>query len=225
MKELNAFAPEVVALATQPKSVRFFYSEACAIQDRTYMEHFSKAYRALYHSGMPLGFATEGILTEASEAEMKDWPLIIIPRADYVTVGERRALERYLARGGVLLVIGADRLENDEYGRPAAALKTGMGRIVHMEHADEATLVARLRDAGLTPSIALRQSSADGQPGCVWRTAPWENGQLLLIINLGKSQAAIDTGAEESCRDLITDRTLPATFKMEPFDVQLLHVK
>ena len=223
MKELNAFAPEVVALATQPKNVRLFYSEACAIQDRSYMEHVNEGYRALYHSGMPLGFATEGILTEASEAEMKQWPLLLVTHANYVTDGERRALERYLVQGGALLVIGADSLKNDEYGRPAAALKTRGGRLHHMDNADEATLLAQLKDAGLTPSVPLRESNAIGRPGCVWRTAPWENGQLLLIINLGKSEAAIDIGAEAPCRDLITNRPQPPTFKMKPFDVRLLH--
>ena len=225
MKELNAFAPEVVALATQPKNVRLFYSEACAIQDLTYMDHVYGAYRALYHSGLPLGFATEGILAEATEAEMKQWPVIIVTHANYVTVGERRALERYLAQGGTLLVAGEDSLKNDEYGRPAAALKTGIGRLRHIENADEATLPAQLRDAGLTPAVPLRETNAVGQPGCVWRTAPWQDGQLLLVINLSKGEAAIHTDVKAPCLDLVTGRPTPSTFSMKPFDVKLLHVK
>ncbi|MBT3374020.1 MAG: hypothetical protein HN406_00395, partial [Lentisphaerae bacterium] len=185
MKELNAFAPEVVALATQPRNVRFFYSEACAIQDAAYMGHVYDAYRALYHSGMALGFATGGILNDATEAELSAWPVLIVTHADHVTADDRQALERYLGQGGALLVAGADSLKQDEYARSVAALKTGKGKILRIEGADEATLIAQLKAVGLTPALPLKETNAVGQPGCVWRTAQWEGGQLLLINNLG----------------------------------------
>ena len=55
MKELNAFAPEMVALATRPKRVRLFYSEASAIQQAAYMDHVHETYKAFYHQGFPPG--------------------------------------------------------------------------------------------------------------------------------------------------------------------------
>ena len=56
----------------------------------------------------------------------------------------------------------------------------------------------------LTSPVVLGETNAVGLPGCVWRTAPWDGGQLLLIINLGRSEARLDIGTETPCRDMIT---------------------
>ncbi|MBT3291556.1 MAG: hypothetical protein HN380_29705, partial [Victivallales bacterium] len=129
MKELNAFSPEVVALAMQPKLARIYYSEASAIQDKAYMDHVYDAYKALYHGGLPLGFVTKGLLAEASEVEMESWPLLVVPHADHIMAGDREALGKYLAQGGTLLVVGANSLKRDEYGRPCAELQAGKGTV------------------------------------------------------------------------------------------------
>lgn len=225
MKELNAFAPEAVALAPQPKRIPLFYSETSAISDAAYMEHVYNAYRALYHSGMPLGFVTGQLLAEAGSDDLENWPAVIVTHANRVTVADRRALGRYLARGGTLIVAGSDSLGQDEYGRPHAGdLRTGTGRILAVANTEDALRKAVAR-IGLVPSISLQETNAVGPAGCVWRTAPWEDGHLLLIINLGRSEAQITLSTKTPCRDLVTGSTHTPTFKMRPFDVELLHVK
>ncbi len=224
MKELNAFAPEIVALGTQPKRVRIFYSEASAIQDKAYMDHVYEAYKALYHSGMPLGFATARTLTEATDTDMEQWPVIIAPHADHVTTADRNALKRYLAQRGTLLVVGDQCLKHDEYGRPGPSLTPGEGHVIHVDATDAAALSAHLISAGLRPAIALTETNEVGLPGCVWRTAPWQGGHLLLIINLGKSTAAIEVETSSPCRDMISGGNQRSAFRMRPFGVKLLHV-
>lgn len=230
MKELNAFAPELVALATQPKPVRFFYSETSAIQDATYMDHVYESYQALYHTGIPLGFMTGRMLAEATESESRNWPVIVVSHTNYVTTSERQALVRYASQGGTLIIIGSESLTLDEYGRPHVAAPTMKeGQVVRINDASAENLPALiagvLRVAGASPAIALSESNEVGEPGCVWRTASWEDGHLLLIINLGKGEAQVDMSVQTACRDMITRGRHPSTFMMKPFEVKLLHVQ
>ena len=230
MKELNAFAPEVVALATQPRPIRLFYSETAAIQDAAYMDHVFGAYRMLYHAGIPLGFVTGSGLAEATARELRSWPVVVVTHANHVTAADRKALTRYLSQGGTVVLSGLGSLQGDEYGRlHGADLGAGKGRLLRARHADGAMvrdLVAgALRRAGVSPVLSLRESNAVGRPGCVWRTAPWEDGHIVLIINLGRGEAGVDLGSPGACRDLVANSTHPPGFKMKPFDVKLLHVR
>ena len=230
MKELNAFAPEVVALATQPRPIRLFYSETAAIQDAACMDRVYAGYKALYHGGIPLGFATGRMLAEAPARELRGWPVVVVPHASHVTAAERKALTRYLSEGGTVVLSGSKSLQHDEYGRPhGAGLEAGRGRLLHARDADAArvsNLVAgALRRAGVSQALSLRESNAVGQPGCVWRTAPWENGHIVMIVNLGRGEATVDLGSPGPCRDLVANSPHPCSFKMKPFDVKLLHLR
>jgi beta-galactosidase len=225
MKELNAFSPEVVALAMQPKRARIFYSEASAIQDKAYMDHVYETYKALYHGGVPLGFVTGRLLAEAGAAEFAEWPLLVVPHADHVTAEDRRSLEMYLAQGGKLLVVGADGLKYDEYGRPFAPLQAETGKIQRIDQIDSTSALAALAEAGIAPPFMLKETNGVGLPGCVWRTAPSKDGHILLIINLGKTTASIKLGTSAPCRDLVTGAKQKPRFKMQPYDMRLLHVE
>lgn len=210
MKELNAFAPEIVALATQPKRVRIFYSETSAIQDPEYMDRVYKAYRDLYHSGVPVGFVTGRMIAEASD--LTQWPAIVVAHANRVTTEEVEALARYGKIGGRLVVIGKDSLERDEYGR---RLKDDLRGTPKSS--------VSLAELGLAPDVSLSEKNQLGEPGCVWRTAPCEGGWLMLVVNLGKGEAAVTIDAE-ACHDMINNDEHPATFTMKPLDVKLLRV-
>ena len=230
MKELNAFAPELVALAAQPKRIRLFYSETAAIQDATYMDHVHDSYRALYHRGVPLGFVTARMLAEAKASELKSWPVIVVTHANHVTAAERRALLRYTSNSGTLVVAGSQSLKRDEYGRPyATGPQIATDKIHRTRDANGATISAlvgrALQRAGVSRSTSLRESNAHGRPGCVWRTAPWKGGRLLLVINLGKGDARIDTMSRSPCMDTITNARHPLRFKMKPLEVKLLHIQ
>jgi len=230
MKQLNAFAPEVVALANRPRPVRLFYSETAAIQDATYMDHVYGSYKSLYHEGIPLGFVTGRMLSEADARELRSWPVVVVAHANHVTAAERKALTRYLSQGGTVVVSGSGSLQRDEYGRPhGTELEAGKGRLLRAPDADGASvrdLVAgALRRAGVSPAVSLRESNAVGRPGCIWRTAPWKDGRLVLIVNLGRGEAGVDLGAAGPCRDMVTNSRQPSAFPMKPFDVKLLHVR
>ncbi len=224
MKELNAFAPEMVALATQPKRVRLFYSETAAIQDGQYMDRIYESYKALYHRGLPLGFVTGRMLSDATEEMLNEWTTVIVTEADHVTVEELAALSKYVSQGGSVVVSGESSLKSDEYGRPhATGLATGGGHVHHIERMDDGSLESLL--AVVAPPVGLKETNATGKSGCVWRTCPWQDGHLLLVLNLGKSNAHLETTlAPTSCRDLLTDSPHPSAFDLRPFGVKLLHV-
>jgi len=225
MKELNAFAPEIVALATQQKQVRFFYSEASAIQNADYMDHVYESYKALYHAGLPLGFATGRMLAEASGEALRDWPVMIVSHADYITVKEQDALQRYVASGGKLIIDGANSLKYDEYGRMhSKGIVEEGGSIIRLNDT-KMLRESTQKHSGLSPAVSLYEINTVGQPGCVWRTAPWQNGHLLLILNLGKGEAELELGMAAACRDLIANTPQSTSFTMAPFDVRLLHVE
>lgn len=229
MKELNAFAPEVVALATQPKRIRLFYSETAAIQDAEYMDRMYQTYRSLYHDGFPLGFVTERILQESHAKQLDEWPVVVVPHACYVTRAEIESLSKYRAQGGTLILIGANCLGHDPYGRSLDELPAGDAPLIQVNELSDplvkATLADALRTRNLIPPIRLRETNGVGEPGCVWRTAEWKNGYLLAVINLGKSQADLAIGGGgSSCRDLIHNAPQPSRFSLRPFEVRLLHV-
>ncbi len=229
MKELNAFATEVVALATQPKPVRLFYSETAAIQDAEYMDRMHESYQSLYHQGIPLGFVTGKMLQEASDAQLREWPVLVIPHANHVTVSELDALLRYRSHNGDMIVIGRDCLRKDEYGRPmpkSPAEREPLMRASELSDAAlQATLAAVLSRRGLIPPIRVLESHTADRLGCIWRTAPRDDGHLLLAINLGKTEAQLMVaGTHKNCHDLITNRPQSANFRLPPFGVRLLQV-
>ena len=225
MKELNAFAPEIVALATQPKQIRLFYSETSAIQDADYMDRVYESYKALYHVGLPLGFATGGMMAEASEETLRDWPVVIVSHADRITLAELDSLQRYVSNGGRLIIDGSNSLTHDEYGRlhPKGIAEEG-GRIIRLSESDTLR-ESVLKHSELSPVVPLLELNTVGKPGCIWRTAPWQNGYLVLILNLGRGEADLELGTQAACRDLMTNTSQPTSFKMAPFGVRLLHVE
>ena len=234
MKELNAFAPEVIALANRPKQVRLFYSETSAIQNANYMDRLHEAYRSFYHDGTPLGFATGQMLHKASDQEVRSWPVLVVPHADHTTSAEIDGLTRYLSLGGTVVVIGGDSLGKDPYGRPHHGQlddgeRRGEGKLIRADDlsdpAVKVTVAAVLRRQGLLPSIAVRESNPLGRPGCLWRVAPWKGGPVLVVMNLGKTDARLSlAGKSEIYRDLLTNSPHPSDFTLPPFEFKLLQV-
>ncbi|NKB65435.1 MAG: hypothetical protein GKR89_00100 [Candidatus Latescibacteria bacterium] len=228
MVEVNAFAPEIATLATQPRPVRLFYSEPSAIQDGAYLDRLYNAYEALYHDGLPLGFATGQLLNQASAAALDDWPVVVATEPTFATADERAALDRYVQHGGTLLVMGAEALAKDEYGRPVSTPLPADGLVIRTAMGDFEALskdvTNALKGVGIAPGVAISETNGVGPPGCVWRTAPWPGGELLSIINLGKSRATIQVDTGAPVHDLIANKEQPAVFAMQPFDVKLLLV-
>ena len=95
--------------------------------------------------GMPIGFATGRILAEATDSELGSWPVLVVAHANYVTSVEKKALARYVSRGGTLVVSGAGSLKRDEYARPhGAELETGRGRLLRLGDANSAAVAAQV---------------------------------------------------------------------------------
>jgi beta-galactosidase len=106
MKELNAYAPEIIALAKTPGPVRLFYSTDAAIQSPSFQAATLRTYEAAYFLSVPLGFATERMLSAAKLSELREYPLLIVPSATHVKDSAIAALQRYLKSGGKLTLLG-----------------------------------------------------------------------------------------------------------------------
>ncbi|MCF7848216.1 MAG: beta-galactosidase [Kiritimatiellales bacterium] len=229
MKELNAVAPEVIRLATQPKPVRIFYSETAAIQEADYMDRVFDTYRSLYHSGLPLGFVTEGLLNE--HFEDAPWAAVVIPPNRHVTRGELAALQTYLHHGGTVVMTDGAALDLDAYGRKHEfSLGPKDGQVLTIQPAGlRKTLCPVLAAAGAVPKLIVAETNPAGVPGCVWRACPWKGGQLLIVINLGKTDAQLHIDRRwnkiKAVRDVLTDRQESPEFILKTYGVRLLHIK
>ncbi len=189
------------------------------------MDRVYETYRTLYHQGRPLGFVTGRMLSEADEETLDEWATVIVSHAGHVTAKEIGALSRYLSQGGTVVISGENSLKNDEYGRPHEnGLETGRGRLIHAASTDQSVVESLV--GPLLPPVDLAETNPIGMPGCVWRTCPWQDGHLLLIINLGKSKARLElAGVSNSCRDLISNAVHPTVFDLESFGLRLLLVQ
>lgn len=234
MKDLNAFAPEVITFAREPKHIRLFYSETDAINNRHPLAAIKHTYQELYHLGHPIGFATGQMLAD-SEGTLPDGTtikstLVVVHNATRVTKRELEGLQKYLDLGGQLLLIGEGNLSQDEYGRPhIESLKSGKGSVSIVADHDTQKLLSVvdlfLTDAGLQKSVIVKEQNSNGQPGCLWRTVSTDDGHLLLLINIGNGTAKLEiAGQQLVCRDLFTGAPHPSIFDLEALGLKLLHI-
>lgn len=228
-KELNAFADEVVHLATAAKEVRLLYAEEDLIQSAEGVGRLKRVYRTLYHLGHPLGFVTGRMLRRADEDLGK---VLVVAGINRVRTDTLRHLNAFCAKGSSLAVISAESLRQDEYGRqhPEHLLpdpdRTLRGTLELLD--DESAMARLLSEAGIASAIACVEEA--GPRTCVWRSREWENGRLLFVGNLGKDTQQVTIRSTDSNTVAITnlfsgEPVQSPTMVLHPYDIALLHVR
>ena len=226
--DLNTFSEEILAMQRQRKPIRIFYSETTATNKATYMDELFELYESLNFEGIPLGFATQGILSrQASTA----WDMVLVCKTDFVTQSEFDALQNYLNNGGTVL-IDADSFKKDEYKRSRPALSAGTGQLIVLSDlAAMKTKALQLIEAkGQMPAVQITETNSQGVKTCTWKCVQNDRGnQVLSVINLGKTDSKLDIRLKNAtigttCADLINGVVVSSKPTLKPNEVFFVEV-
>lgn len=231
MMDLNSFSAEIIALRNQRRPLRLFHSETSAINKPYHMTEQFEIYEALYFEGFPMGFVTEKIL---NKQDHRLWEVVLVYRTEYVTDAEFDALQRYLHRGGTVLVDSEQSLSKNEYGAPRTkTLTSGRGTLIRLR--GKATL-SQLKERALAcvtdgvSDVALIEENGTDEKGCTWRIVKKaDSGFLMNILNIGKNSAQLKVQTEDGVSaiaiDMLTGQTLGSEFELRSKGVLLLEIQ
>ncbi|MCG9793703.1 T9SS type A sorting domain-containing protein [Flavobacterium algicola] len=224
--DLNTFSEEIDALQHLKKPIRIFYSETSATNKTSHMDDIFHLYQALYFNGLPIGFATENILSTQSKA---NWDVVLVYKTPFVTDKEFAALQAYLNAGGTVIA-DTESLQKNEYNQlRSATLSAGSGSLISLSNYD--AMASKAIEVVTSKNHASRfdlvETNALNVKGCMWKATTLPDGRnIISIVNIGKGTATIalsfDGKTTTPFTNLLTNEVVPATFTMNSETVLLL---
>lgn len=229
MMDLNAFSKEISAMQSLSSPIRLFYSKTSVMNKNSHMANLFDLYRKMYFNGVPLGFATEDII---NSQDNKNWEMIVVSKTEFVTDGEFDAIQKYLNRGGTVILDSVS-LKKNEYGQLRnKSLKASKGNLVLLSGIGKITNEAfkMLGQKNLLPDISLSEKNNTSTKGCMWRVVPTgAKKEMISIINLGCTEATISlnsrSGKISKVTNAINGTTIEKTFKLAPEKTILLEIE
>ena len=226
--DLNTFSHEITAMQRQRKPLRIYYSLANAVNRKNYMEDVRANYESVFFEGIPLGFATAGIL---KEEDPSNWDAILVWKTERVAQEEFDAMQAYLNQGGTV-IIDSNSFQENEYGKAHPSLSQGGGTIIQIDTLDAMNhkAMAFMAMRGLLPEIKVTENNELGPKGCVWRCIKNDAGNhVLSMINLGKSTATVKLELRHAtqgtaCKDMINGIPVNAHPQLKPKEVFFVEV-
>ncbi|ANQ51606.1 T9SS type A sorting domain-containing protein [Flammeovirga sp. MY04] len=223
MMDLNTFSEDIFKFQSKEKPIRIFYSETSAINREGYMEEdIHEIYQQLYFEGIPIGFATENIITSKKD----DWDVIVVYNTESVKESEIDALQEYINAGGKV-ILNSNSLKYNEYGAPHS--KVLNGAIYNNSLAGMADLaVSNVKNS---PKLEIVETNESTGKGCFWRSISTAEGkEILSIINLGNTDADISINLKKSdygtfCFNLMTGKSIDNQLVLSPYQVYFLEVR
>lgn len=227
MIDLNSVSDDIMAFQRQRKPIRIFYTKASSINKPSHMTDIFKVYEKLNFNGLPIGFATEGIIKNNPH----EWDAMVIFKTPYAFKGDLKAVQSYLNEGGTVIMDNAS-FKTDEYGRPLGTkLNKGKGKLIVINSLDELKnqALATVKSNKGLPDILVKETNDRNKPGCEWRVLSKDNGKYIVnIVNIGKSDAVINMTAPtkkiNKVTDILTGVSLEAKLTMKPNEVRFLEV-
>ncbi len=188
MLELNAFAPAIEALASEPRRpIRLLVSKPSYVQNQKHIDALHRVYEACAFHGLRVGFLTEKAL--AATGIPDDCELLILPDISHVHVATLDALKAAKTEGLMLLRYGKEAPRFDAYAQPhptsATAFLTDVDTLKE-QAAPQLSAAIASRASGLTASLPLRVR-IDGRPDAfpvMHRTVKQGGETLTLLVNL-----------------------------------------
>ncbi len=237
MKELNACSEEVVKLARERRVVRFFYSEASAINDATYMPRINRCYEVPVHRGWFCGWETARSLQRKGVEKVARECVLILPQVRYATSADRQAVLAFIRAGGKVVALGSDNLKLDEHAMPVNDLPdlAQFDNVTFLPEWQEEP-VARvleqvLSELKLLGTCRVKEKNTLGVPVCIWQETSLNGQRILFIANPGKVPATVtvslrgDAQQQVKLTDLLTGKTFAGNAVRVPvFSVMLLRV-
>ncbi len=226
--DLNSVANEITAFQRQRKPIRIFYSTTSAINRADYMDNLFSQYEDLYFDGLPLGFASEGIINNNSN---HDWDIVAVVSTPSVCRSEVEALQRYLDSGGILIVDGQS-LKVDEYGQPLGVeLDASAGKLLKANSMLEVKALALriLEERSQLPPLSVVERGGEGAQSVMWRVvdSPNKGAYIVLLINMGREATTVKVESErfESVCDYLTGERLSKEITLPIYATLLLEVR
>lgn len=229
--DINSISDVMMAIQRERKAMRIFYTKASAINKRDHMIDIYHLYERLNFEGMPVGFATAGII---ENNENNAWDVISIYKSPMVYESDIKALQSYIDQGGVVVVDEKSLLTN-EYGEPLKQkLTPTKGKIINVASLDEVATesLAIASSNGRAPDVVVKESNDRGKRGVLWRVVALKSDKSYVVnlLNLGNSEAEIElrtpSGAEVRRVTNLLDGTTrkEQVIRMNPNDVLVLSV-
>lgn len=227
--DLNSFGEEIAAMQRQRKPVRIFYSATSATNKPAHMDDVFEIYESLNFEGVPIGFATENIITKQNN---NLWDVVLVYKTEYVTNAELAALQTYLNSGGTV-IIDAVSLKKNEYSQTVAGLTQVGGRLITASSlVDFKTKILALLDSKASmPEIEITETNTSGAKTCSWKCIKNSAGNnVLSIVNLGKTNSTLTIKLKNSATgtasfDLINGIEVSTNPTLKPFDVYFVEIK
>ncbi|SDR70327.1 beta-galactosidase [Polaribacter sp. KT25b] len=228
--DLNAFSEDIAAMQVLRKPLRIYYSKNSAINKLNHMDAVFELYESLYFEGIPIGFATQKIITEQDNS---NWDAILIYKTEFTTTSELEVLQTYLDNGGTIIK-DAISLTKNEYGvAHSFTLNASNGKLLN------GTTYQNIANQGLSivsdnnelPVVSLFEENSLNKKGAYYRAYKNnEDENIISIINLGKENTTITLNLTRNnnpvnITNLLTGESLSSTFLMKPDAVYLLKVE
>ena len=229
MIDLNSVSDYIMSFQRQRKPLRIFYTKASSINKPAHMNDVFSIYEKLNFSGLPIGFATEGILKNNPH----EWDAIVIYKTPYAFKSDIEIIQKYLDEGGTV-IMDSESFKTDEYGRKMdLTLKQGKGRLIVVSTLNEMKnkAVAAVKSNKGMPAISIAETNDRNMPGCEWRVIAKDKDKdkyIVNIVNIGKSDATVSMSAAKgnikSVSEVLTGLKSATQIVMKPNEVQLLEV-
>ena len=228
--DLNRLAHEVAAIQNLAPTVTLLWSPSSVVLGKNHEHALADAYEAANFLGQPLGFATEEKLASLARTGVRPRPLdttrvLILPQVTHLPDDARTGLDKLRAAGVRIVVTGEPPTRND-YNQPREA--TGFETLP--EARDTAALfeVLNARAAAWGLSDAFQAVDVAGRPvfGVEVRAAPFGDGTVVSVCDHLREVRCVGLAGTDgrTLTDLITGRSLGATFIAEPMRPLLVRV-
>ncbi|WP_168442686.1 alpha-amylase family protein [Pontiella desulfatans] len=233
MKELNAHAGSVTALAKQERHFMVYYCGEAAIQDLTYVDGIEEVYEALKLLNLRVGFATPSTIGSLATSQA-----VVVPPTAFISDASHDALVAFEQSGGhVVLVNGASAsFGTNELGF-AVSGNTNLAPYAEVAFGDPSAMADDLGAAlaPLKPAVPVLATVTGGasQPAYgVFVNQVQEPGSgetTLVLINVHKEPRTVAlslaSGMGADYRNLVTGQLVPDTHALQPYDVLLLRTE
>ncbi len=227
--DLNSVSDYIMAMQRQKKPIRIFYTKASSINKPKHMEDVFGAYESMYFNGIPVGFATEGII-EKQDNEL--WDVVAVTKTPYAFESDIEALQSYIDQGGTV-VVDEESLKTNEYGQALKTkLKSTKGQLVVLPTMKDVTnkaldFVMQSKDA---PAIVLKEDNGMDQSTTAWKVVKSKNGgEIVNVANIGKNQSTISLSRKDglpikSVVNVLTGEKMSTTLDLPVYGLLLLEV-
>lgn len=232
MIDMNSMSDVMMTIQRERKSIRIFYTKASAINKNDHMTDTYYLYEKLNFEGMPIGFATQGIIDYNDNDE---WDVIAIYKTPMVFEEDVVALQKYLDQGGVI-VMDSESLLTNEYGETLKnSLTQSKGKIITASSLTDvaSNSLSIATQKAHNPRVIATETNDRGKKGVLWRVVEQKADKTYVVnlLNLGNSDAIVDLSAVSGAKIKKVSNYLDGVehsttkFVMKPNDVLVLKLE